>query len=98
MCLPKWYNQKSRCIYIKQPKGFNNGTGHIYYLIKSQYGLKQAGREWNDELNKQLESQTNRRIEVVTILVDDLLLTQAELDLRDQSRLSTIKCTEKPQS
>lgn len=39
-------------IYMKQPEGYDNGTEHLCYLIKSLYGLKQAGREWNHELNK----------------------------------------------
>ena len=42
---------------IYEPKGFDDGTGHVYHLIKSLYSLSQAGHEWNDKLNKQLESQ-----------------------------------------
>ena len=76
-------------IYMKQPEGYNDGTGRICHLIKSLYGLKQAGCEWNDELNKQLESlgwkpttvdpcayarRTTDGIEVVAVWVDDLLL------------------------
>ena len=39
-------------IYMKQPEGYDDGTGHICHLIKSLYGLKQTGHKWNNELNK----------------------------------------------
>ena len=77
-------------IYMRQPKGYDDhGTGCLCHLIKSLYGLKQAGREWNNELNKQLESlgwkptmvdpcayarRSTEGIEVVAMWVDDLLL------------------------
>ena len=75
-------------IYMNQPEGYDDGIGNLCYLIKSLYGLKQAKREWNHELNKQLEKQGwkafivdpcmyYRRaadgIEILTIWVDDLL-------------------------
>jgi len=41
-------------VYMKQPEGFNNGTGRICQLIKTLYGLKQAGHEWNIEFNSKL--------------------------------------------
>ena len=41
-------------IYMKQPEGYNDGTSCICLLIKTLYGLKQAGREWNLELNRKL--------------------------------------------
>ena len=34
-------------IYMKQPEGFNDGTGLVCKLIRSLYGLKQAPRCWN---------------------------------------------------
>ncbi|CAI7876511.1 unnamed protein product [Closterium sp. NIES-53] len=33
-------------IYMRQPPGFDDGSGRIYRLIKSIYGLKQAPRQW----------------------------------------------------
>src|SRR5437660_12178653 len=75
-------------IYMKQPEGYDDRTGCLCCLIKSLYDIKQAGREWNHELNKQLEKQDwkasivnpymyNRRtvdgIELLTVWVDDLL-------------------------
>jgi hypothetical protein len=76
-------------IYMKQPEGYEDGTDRLCHLIKSLYGLKQAGREWNEELNKQLEAhgwkpsevdpcayirKTTEGIEIVIVWVDDLLL------------------------
>jgi hypothetical protein len=34
-------------VYMKQPEGYNDRTGRVCQLIKTLYGLKQAGREWN---------------------------------------------------
>ncbi len=38
-------------IYMRQPEDFSNGTKHMCQLLKTLYGLKQSGREWNIELN-----------------------------------------------
>ena len=43
-------------VYIKQPPGFDNGTGRVCKLILSIYGLKQAGRNWNIELDTAFKS------------------------------------------
>ena len=76
-------------IYMRQPEGYNDGTGCWCHLIKSLYGLKQARREWNNELNKQLDSlgwmptivdpcayarRSTEGIEVIAVWVDNLLL------------------------
>ena len=75
-------------IYMKQPEGYDDGTGHLCHLIKSLYGLKQANRAWHCELNKQLVQQgwqasqmdpcmylrrTAAEFEILVIWVDDLL-------------------------
>ena len=41
-------------VYMQQPEGFADGTGHICLLIKTLYGLKQAGHEWNIKLDTKL--------------------------------------------
>ena len=76
-------------VYMLQPDGFGDGTNKVCHLIKTLYGLKQAGREWNKVLNtslkdkgfKNLEAdpcafvrETNEHIEIITAWVDDLLL------------------------
>jgi len=38
-------------VYMKQPPGFDDGTGRVCKLVLSIYGLKQAGRNWNIELD-----------------------------------------------
>jgi hypothetical protein len=76
-------------IYMKQPEGFSDGSGRVCQLIKTLYGLKQSGREWNKQLDRKLKEKgfTNlksdpctyiRRIkdelEIITVWVDDMLL------------------------
>lgn len=46
-------------IYMKQPQGFENGTGRVCKLQKSLYGLKQAARYWNNELVRTLKEIGN---------------------------------------
>lgn len=41
-------------VYMRQPEGFDDGTGQVCELIKTLYGLKQSGRKWNKELDKKL--------------------------------------------
>ena len=76
-------------VYMRQPEGYDDGTGRVCQLIKTLYGLKQSGREWNMELDKRLKEKgfKNLRLdpcayvrrdgedlEVITVWVDDLLL------------------------
>ena len=41
-------------VYMKQPEGYEDGTDRTCLLVKTLYGLKQAGREWNKELDAKL--------------------------------------------
>jgi len=50
------------CVYMKQPEGFNDRTGRICQLIKTLYGLKQAGREWNIKFNSKLTKHKYKRL------------------------------------
>ena len=43
-------------IYMTQIPGFEDGTNRVLLLLKSLYGLKQAGHEWNKLLDKYLKS------------------------------------------
>ena len=42
-------------VYMHQPEGYDDGSGRVCLLIKTLYGLKQSGCEWNKELDKQLK-------------------------------------------
>ena len=76
-------------VYMTQPEGFSDGTWRLCWLIKTLYGLKQLGCEWNEEFNQKLIQQDFTRlhsdpcvyirhktgnIEIITVWVDDLLL------------------------
>lgn len=50
-------------IYMKQPELFTDGTDRVCRLKKSLYGLKQASRVWNGELNKALRLFGMKRLE-----------------------------------
>eukprot|EP00873_Tetraselmis_striata_P002189 jgi/Tetstr1/422453/TSEL_013291.t1 len=41
-------------IYMRQPKGAEDGTHNVLRLLKSIYGLKQASREWYELIHKTL--------------------------------------------
>lgn len=76
-------------VYMRQPDGYHDGTDKVCRLIKTLYGLKQAGREWNEEFDARIKGLgferlhadpcayirvTDEHIEVITAWVDDLLL------------------------
>ena len=83
-------------IYMCQPEGYDDGTGRVCLLIKTLYGLKQSGREWNIELNNTLKDfgfhplrsdpcvyvcRNGEHLEIITVWVDDLLLFTTSDDL-----------------
>ena len=89
-------------LYMMQPQGFTDGTDRVCHLIKTLYGLKQSGREWNKEFNTKLVGRNFKRTqsdpcvyirqdqhhtEIVTVWVDDLLLfTNAEKRMKQLKR------------
>jgi hypothetical protein len=77
-------------VYMKQPEGFvEKGDDWFWRLLKSLYGLKQAGRCWHKKLNEVLEqmgfkrlicehsiwiySRGDRRI-IVPVFIDDMTI------------------------
>lgn len=38
-------------VYVEQPDGFADGTDRVIRLRKALYGLRQAGRAWNETVN-----------------------------------------------
>jgi hypothetical protein len=49
-------------VYMEQPAGFNDGTGRVFKLNLSLYGLKQSGRVWNQKLNSSFEKLGFKRL------------------------------------
>ena len=43
-------------VYMHQPEGYDDESGRVCLLIKTLYGLKQSGQEWNKELDIKLKS------------------------------------------
>ena len=41
-------------IYMRQPEGYDDGTGHVARLLCSIYGLKQATHVWNKLMHQKL--------------------------------------------
>ena len=73
---------------MKQPDGYKDRTGHICYLKKTLYGLKQARHKWNKEFNRQICTKGFHQLKsdpcayiqrkkedlfIINIWVDDLL-------------------------
>ena len=88
-------------VYMWQPEGHNNGTGQVCLLIKTLYGLKQAGREWNKELDCKLKRKgylhlhsdpcvyimrIGEDLTIITVWVDDLLLFATTVILMDKMK------------
>lgn len=48
------HGEVKEAIYMKQPEIYDDNTGRVCKLMKSLYGLKQASRNWNIELNEVL--------------------------------------------
>ena len=46
-------------VYMCQPEGYKDGSGWVCELIKTLYGLKQSGREWNQELDEKLRNSAS---------------------------------------
>ena len=88
-------------IYMRQPEGYDDGTGRVCLLIKTLYGLKQSGREWNNELDIKLKEfgfhplksdpcayvrKNGENLEIITVWVDDLLLFATSDDLMNKMK------------
>jgi hypothetical protein len=76
-------------IFMQQAEGCEDRTGRVCCLVKTLYGLKQAGREWNKQLDEKLKSYGYKRLltdpcvyirregedfGIIAIWVDDSLL------------------------
>ena len=84
-------------VYMRQPEGYDDGTGRVCHLIKTLYGLKQAGREWNRELDSKMQKRGYTRLRsdpcvymwrenddfvTITVWVDDMLLFATTIELK----------------
>ncbi|KAE8237380.1 hypothetical protein A4X06_0g9247 [Tilletia controversa] len=76
-------------IYMKQPPGYDDGTGRVCRLLRTLYGLKQSGRYWYHKLRDrliaagyaQLKSepclffkQTSQGPTIILVYVDDVAI------------------------
>ena len=88
-------------MYMKQPEGYDDRTGCVCRLIKTLYGLKQAGREWNIELDTKLckKGYMQLRLDpcvyiwragddfaIIAVWVDDMLTFTTTIVLRDKTK------------
>jgi len=88
-------------IYMQQPEGFKDSTRHICLLVKSLYSLKQAGWEWNIEMDTKMQKQgyvclqldhcvyiyrISKDFVIITIWVDDMLLFATSIKLKDKAK------------
>ncbi|KAJ1028903.1 hypothetical protein NDA18_002926 [Ustilago nuda] len=76
-------------IYMKPPEGAGVAPSQVYKVVKGLYGLKQSGREWNQEFDRSLQCMGFFQVEcapciytkgqgedmaIVVIYVDDTLV------------------------
>jgi len=88
-------------VYMRQPEGFEDGTGRVCLLIKPLYGLKQAGRAWNFELDMKLKKhgftrlrtdscvyikRNGEEISIIAVWVDDLLIFATTQTIMDTTK------------
>ena len=89
-------------VFMRQPEGYEDGSGRACLLIKTLYGLKQSGREWNNELDSKLKKHAFvqllsdpcayvRRggeddLEIITVWVDDLMLFATSKKLMERMK------------
>jgi hypothetical protein len=82
-------------IYMRQPRGVEDGTTRVMRLFKSIYGLRQASREWYKVFHQALSSLGLKRatfdtslytmnhqvhgISIVLVYVDDILIVSDSL-------------------
>ena len=86
-------------VYMKQPEGYEDGTDRICELLKTLYGLKQAGREWNKEFDSKMKGfgynrtrsdpcvyirRDGKDVVILTVWVDDILLFGTSEKLLDE--------------
>ena len=87
-------------IYMEQPEGYHFGNpGDVLRLRKSLYGLKQAGRVWNEKLHEELEKMDFKRVKsdsslyiykkgptriIIPIYIDDITISSTSEHESDQ--------------
>ena len=87
-------------VYMRQPEGYEDDTDRICELLKTLYGLKQSGREWNIEFDKKMKEfgfnrissdpcvyikQDGNDVVILTVWVDDILLFATSDKLIEQT-------------
>jgi hypothetical protein len=85
-------------VYMRQPEGYGDGSDNVCRLIKTLYRLKQSGREWNIQFDKEIQSlgftrllsdpcayirRNKQNFQIITVWVDDLLhFADTEINMR----------------
>ncbi|CAB0009315.1 unnamed protein product [Nesidiocoris tenuis] len=99
------YGTLTEEVYMRQPHGFDDGSGRVCKLKRSLYGLKQSPRCWNQRFVKFMKSQQlqqskadpclfikkcgNENVFMVAIYVDDGILVGDKSEI--DSFLSNLK-------
>jgi hypothetical protein len=94
------HGQISEELYMKQPLGFNDGSGKVCRLRRSMYGLKQAGNVWNQDFNQTMLNLGYTRLKsdycayilrkgdkfsIIIIYVDDILAVANSKEMNDEA-------------
>jgi hypothetical protein len=89
-------------VWVKEPPGYETGTGNVYRLHKALYGLKQAPRAWYAKLKQELTVLgftpsvsdpglfilSGNNVVYALVYVDDILLAGKDLTIIESVKAS----------
>ena len=82
-------------IFMMQPPEYDDGSGRVWQLLRPLYGLKQAGRAWNEELNATFQKLkftrlltdqcvyirvTDQELSITAVHIDDITILGSDID------------------
>jgi hypothetical protein len=95
-------------IFMMQPPEYDDGTGRVWQLLQLLYGLKQAGRAWNEELHQTFLKMdftwlfsdqcvyirhTDQDLLITLVHIDDMTILGSDTDAITNMKAKLGKCS-----